>query len=303
MLIVVAIIAAVFLLIVMSSVFTVDQQTVKIVERFGRFQRIAKAGLSCKIPFADRIAGILDLRVQQLDVEVETKTKDNVFVKVQNSVQYFVIVDDNEDIFQAFYKLSDPRRQITSFVFDVVRAKVPQMILDDVFERKDDVADAVKKELSEVMKNFGYGILKTLVTDIDPDKKVKDAMNDINAAQREQVAANARGEADKILKIKSAEAEAQSKLLQGQGIADQRKAIIKGFQASIESFVSKVPDSTAREVMNLVLITQYFDTLKEVGTASNSNTIFLNSAPGTIANIEEQMRNAVMTGNLATKNM
>ncbi len=302
MLIAVSIIVVVFLLILMSSVFTVDQQTVKIVERFGRFKVVAKAGLRCKVPFADRIAGVLDLRIQQLDVEVETKTKDNVFVKVQNSVQYYVIVDDNEDIFQAFYKLSDPRRQITSFVFDVVRAKVPQMILDDVFERKDDVADAVKKELSEVMKNFGYGILKTLVTDIDPDKKVKDAMNDINAAQREQVAANARGEADKILKIKSAEAEAQSKLLQGQGIANQRKAIIEGFQASIESFVSKVPDSTAKEVMNLVLITQYFDTLKEVGTSSNSNTIFLNSAPGTIANIEEQMRNAVMTGNLATKN-
>ncbi len=302
MLVVVVVIVAVFLSILMSSVFTVGQQTVRIVERFGRFKTIAKAGLRYKIPFADRIAGILDLRIQQLDVEVETKTKDNVFVKVQNSVQYYVIADDDEDIFQAFYKLSDPRRQITSFVFDVVRAKVPQMILDDVFERKDDVADAVKKELSEVMKNFGYGILKTLVTDIDPDKKVKDAMNDINAAQREQVAANARGEADKILKIKAAEAESQSKLLQGQGIANQRKAIIEGFQNSIENFVSKVPDSTAKEVMNLVLITQYFDTLKDVGTSSNSNTIFLNSAPGTIATIEEQMRNAVMTGNLATKN-
>ena len=301
MLIVVAVIVVVCLLILMSSVFTVEQQSVKIIERFGRFKVIAKAGLRYKIPFADRIAGVLDLRIQQLDVEVETKTKDNVFVKVQNSVQYYVIVDDDEDVFQAFYKLSDPRRQITSFVFDVVRAKVPQMILDDVFERKDDVADAVKKELSEVMKNFGYGILKTLVTDIDPDKKVKDAMNDINAAQREQVAANARGEADKILKIKAAEAEAQSKLLQGEGIANQRKAIIEGFQDSIENFVSKVPDSTAKEVMNLVLITQYFDTLKDVGTSSNSNTIFLNSAPGTIATIEEQMRNAVMTGNLATK--
>ena len=182
-----------------NGFFTVEQQTLVSVERFGKFQRIAMPGLNFKIPLIDSVAGRVNLRVQQLNVPVETKSEDNVFVKVAVSVQYHVIADK---AYQAFYKLENPEQQITSFVFDVVRARVPKMKLDDVFEKKDEVANAVKQELDDIMSELGYNIVKSLVTDIDPDAKVKAAMNEINEAQRMRIAANERGEAEKILKVK-----------------------------------------------------------------------------------------------------
>lgn len=280
-------------LIFFSTLFTVKQQTAAIIETFGKFSRVANPGLNIKIPFVQRIAGRVNLRVQQLDVKVETKTKDNVFVHVVVSVQFFVIPNRVAD---AFYKLSDTEGQITSFVFDVVRARVPGINLDDVFEKKDEIADAVKGELAEVMQDFGYGILKSLVTDIEPDHKVKEAMNDINAAQRARLAASERGEADRILKVKAAEAEAQSKALQGKGIADQRKAIIEGLRLSVDEFQKSVQGATAGDVMNLVLMTQYFDTLKEVSATSKTNTILIPHSPGGLTDISDQIRNAIITG-------
>ena len=208
---------------VLPFLFVVQQQTAAVVQAFGKFARVAGPGLHFKTPFVEVVAGTVNLRVRQLDVEVETKTQDNVFVKVLVSVQYFVLPDK---IYEAFYKLQSPERQITSFVFDVVRARVPKIKLDDVFEKKDDIADAVKTELQQVMDDFGYDILKALVTDIDPDHKVKEAMNEINAAQRLRVAATEKGEAEKVLKVKAAEAEAEAKALSGKGIADQRRAIV-----------------------------------------------------------------------------
>lgn len=284
---------------ILSGLFTVRQQTSAIVERFGRFQRIASAGLNLKIPFIDHIAGRVSLRIQQLDVRVETKTKDNVFVFVIVSVQYYVLPSKVVD---AFYKLQDPQAQITSFVFDTVRARVPSMILDDLFEKKDDIAQAVKSELDAVMDDFGYGIVKALVTDIDPDAKVKVSMNEINAAQRMREAAIQQAEADKIRVVKAAEGEAESKALQGQGIANQRKAIIEGLKESVESFNKTVDGTNAEDVMNLVLMTQYFDTLKEIGLSSKTNTILIPHSPGGMGDISEQMRNAVITANEVAKN-
>jgi regulator of protease activity HflC (stomatin/prohibitin superfamily) len=280
------------LITLLMTFFTVEQQTTAIVQRFGKFVRMAQPGLNFKIPFIDNVAGRVNLRVQQLDVKVETKTEDNVFVHVTVSVQYFVVPSK---VYEAFYKLVDPESQVTSFVFDVVRARVPKIKLDDVFEKKDEIADAVKDELAHVMDDFGYGIVKTLVTDIDPDHKVKDAMNEINAAQRMRVAANEKGEAERILKVKSAEADAQSKALQGKGIADQRKAIVDGLRTSVEEFRSGVPGATAQDVMNLVLMTQYFDTLKELGQASHTNTILIPHSPGGMTDLAAQMRTAMMT--------
>ncbi len=271
--------------------FTVEQQTAALVQRMGKFHRVARAGFQLKLPFLEDIAGRINLRVQQLDVQVETKTRDNVFVQVLVSVQYFVIP---EKIYEAYYKLNDPERQITSFVFDVVRARVPRIKLDDVFEKKDEIADAVKSELAEVMDDFGYGILKTLVTDIDPDTKVKQAMNEINAAQRLRVAANEKGEADKILKVKAAQAEAEAKALSGQGIADQRRAIVDGLRDSVDEFQRSVPGTSAADVMNLVLMTQYFDTLKELGFASKTSTIFVPHSPGTLGDLANQLRDAMI---------
>ena len=292
---IIIVVVSIFLL---MGLFTVRQQTAGIVERFGKFKRIAGAGLNFKIPLIDRVAGRMSLRVQQLDVRVETKTKDNVFVVVIVSVQYFVIP---EKVIDAFYKLQNADAQITSYVYDVVRARVPSILLDNVFETKDDIAQAVKAELEQIMDDFGYGILKTLVTDIDPDAKVKASMNEINAAQRLRVAAVEQAEADKIRVVKAAEAEAESKALQGRGIADQRTAIVNGLRASVAEFQNGVEGTSAQDVMNLVLMTQYFDTLKDVGLSSNSNTILIPLSPSCMNDISEQLRNAMITANEVSK--
>lgn len=274
--------------------FVVRQQTLAIVERFGRFKRVAYAGLNIKLPLIDRVVAKPTLRIQQLDVEIETKTKDNVFVRCIVSVQYCVLP---EKVVDAVYKLQNPREQITAYVFDTVRARVPSIILDDVFQKKDDIALAVKKELDIVMDDFGYNIVKTLVTDIDPDAKVKSSMNEINAAQRMREAAIQQAEAEKIRVVKAAEAEAESKALQGKGIADQRKAIIDGLKVSVENFSSSISGTKAQDVMNLVLMTQYFDTLKDIGLSGKSNTILIPHSPGGMDDISEQMRNAIITAN------
>ena len=284
------------LIVLGMSLFTVKQQTSAVIQRFGKFVRIASSGLNIKIPLIDHVAGRVNLRVQQIDVRVETKTHDNVFVHLTVSVQYFV---DAARVYEAFYSLENPQKQITSFVFDVVRARVPNINLDDVFQKKDEIADAVKQELEVVMGSFGYGIIKALVTDIEPDIKVKDAMNEINAAQRMRVAATEKGEAEKILKVKQAEAEAQSKALQGKGIADQRKAIIDGLQTSVEGFSSTIPGTTPQEVIQLILMTQYFDTLKDLGV--NSNTILIPHSPGAIEDLGNQIRNAMIVSNQVPK--
>jgi regulator of protease activity HflC (stomatin/prohibitin superfamily) len=274
-----------------ATLFTVEQRTTAIVQRLGKFIREVGPGIHGKVPFIDRVVGRVNLRVQQLDVEIETKTEDNVFVRMVVAVQYYVLP---EKVYDSFYKLDDASRQITSFVFDVVRAQVPKIKLDDVFEKKDDIANIVKSELAQVMEGFGYGILKALVTDIDPDAKVKESMNEINAAQRMRVAATERGEADRILKVKSAEGDAQSKALQGRGIADQRQAIVAGLRDSVDEFRKSVPGTTAKDVMNLVLMTQYFDMLKEIGASSRTNAILIPHSPGNLSTLTEQMRNAMM---------
>jgi len=278
---------------ILSGFYTVDTAEAAVIQRFGKFVRIAAPGLNFKTPWFEQVAGRVNLRVQQFRVEVETKTLDNVFVKVMVSVQYQVI---QTKVYAAYYKLQSPGDQITSYVFDSVRSNVPKMNLDDVFEKKDDVADAVKRELSSVMDDFGYAIIKALVTDVDPDPKVKSAMNDINAAQREQVASQARGEAEKILKVKQAEAEAESKALQGKGIANQRKAIIDGLRESVEAFKQSIEGASAKDVMALVLMTQYFDTLKEIGAQDKSNTIFMPNSPAAMSDYLQQIM-SVVTGN------
>jgi regulator of protease activity HflC (stomatin/prohibitin superfamily) len=280
-----------------AALFTVEQQSIAIVQRFGKFHREAGPGMHLKIPIIDQVVARMNLRVQQLDVGIETKTEDNVFVNMVVSVQYFVLP---EKVFDAHYKLDDARRQITSYVFDVVRAQVPRIKLDDVFEKKDDIAEAVKVELSHVMEGFGYGFVKTLVTDIEPDPHVKASMNEINAAQRMRVAATEKGEAERILKVKSAEGDAQSKALQGKGIADQRAAIVAGLRDSVDEFQKSVPGTTAKDVMNLVLMTQYFDMLKEIGASTRSTAILIPHSPGHLSSLGDQIRNAMMEADMVS---
>ena len=263
--------AVVFLL---STFFTVRQQTAVSIERFGKFESIRHSGLQMKIPIIDKIAARISLKIQQLDVIVETKTLDDVFVKIKVSVQFVVI---KEKVYEAIYKLEYPHDQITSYVFDVVRAEVPKMKLDDVFVKKDDIAIAVKREVQESMETYGYDIIKTLVTDIDPDAQVKAAMNRINAAEREKVAAQYEGDAQRILIVEKAKAEAESKRLQGQGIADQRREIARGLVESVD-VLQKVGVSS-QEASALIVITQHYDTLQAVGQQTNSNLILLPNSP------------------------
>ncbi|MBB1149273.1 MULTISPECIES: SPFH domain-containing protein [unclassified Myroides] len=262
------------LIVLFLSFFTVKQQSSAIVERFGKFNSIRHSGLQLKIPVVDRISGVVNLRIQQLDVMIETKTKDNVFVKLKVSVQFKVIADR---VYDAFYKLEYPHDQITSYVFDVVRAEVPKLILDDVFERKDNIAVAVKRELNEAMTTYGYDIINTLITDIDPDIQVKNAMNRINAADREKVAAEYEAEASRIRIVAKAKAEAESKRLQGQGIADQRREIAQGLVESVD-VLNKV-GINSQEASALIVVTQHYDTLQAVGADSKSNLILLPNSP------------------------
>jgi len=275
--------------------YIVSQQEVAIIERFGKFKKLSRAGLHFKIPLVDDIAEIISLRLQQLDVRVSTKTKDNVFVDILISAQYKV-TDENNQIYKAFYELEDVKEQIRSYLFDVVRAEVPKMTLDEVFEKKDEIAKAIKNELDDAIKQFGYNIEKTLVTDIDVDEKIVNAMNDIVASQREKLAAIEKAEAQKVLMVKQAEAEAESKKLQGEGIANQRKAIINGFKESIDE-MREIEGIDSNAVLNLILITQYFDTLKDVAS-SESNTIMLPNNPSAYNDIASQIREAIISANL-----
>lgn len=276
--------AIIIFFLLLSSFFVVKQQTAALIENFGKFSSIRTSGLQFKIPVVQRISGRVNLRIQQLDVLVETKTKDDVFVKLKISVQFQVL---REKVYDAFYKLQNPHDQITSYVFDVVRAEVPKMKLDDVFERKDDVAIAVKSELNEAMSDYGYDIIKTLVTDIDPDVQVKAAMNRINAAEREKVAAEYEAEAERIKIVAKARAEAESKRLQGQGIADQRREIARGLEESVD--VLNNVGINSQEASALIVVTQHYDTLQSIGEETNTNLILLPNSPQAGSNMLNDM--------------
>lgn len=292
------IVAFVVILSALGLFFTVKQQTAVVVERFGGFQSVRHAGFQFKIPLVDRIAGRISLKVQQLDVVVETKTKDDVFVKLKVSVQYVVIRDK---VFDAFYKLDNPYAQITSYVFDVVRAEVPKLRLDDVFEKKDDIAIAVKGELQEAMNDYGYDIIKTLVTDIDPDEQVKHAMNRINASEREKVAAQYEGDAARILIVEKAKAEAESKRLQGQGIADQRREIAKGLLESVD--VLNQVGINSQEASALIVVTQHYDTLQSIGEHTGTKLVLLPNSPNAASEMLNNMVTSFSAANMIGEEM
>jgi regulator of protease activity HflC (stomatin/prohibitin superfamily) len=274
----------------------IDQSTVAIKETFGKFDAILEPGCHC-LPWCigQQVAGYLSLRVQQLDVRCETKTKDNVFVNVVASVQYRALADKASD---AFYRLSNTREQIQSYVFDVIRASVPKMILDDVFEQKNEIAKAVENELEKAMSAYGYEIVQTLIVDIEPDEHVKRAMNEINAAARMRLAATEKAEAEKILQIKRAEGDAESKYLAGLGIARQRQAIVDGLRDSVLAFSENVPGTSSKDVMDMVLVTQYFDTMKDIGASSKSSAVFIPHGPGAVRDIAAQIRDGQLQGRM-----
>ncbi|XP_004508773.1 hypersensitive-induced response protein-like protein 1 [Cicer arietinum] len=272
----------------------VDQSTVAMKEGFGRFEEVLQPGCHC-MPWVlgKRIAGHLSLRLQQLDIRCETKTKDNVFVNVVASIQYRALVNKAND---AFYKLSNTRSQIQAYVFDVIRGTVPKLNLDDAFEQKNEIAKAVEDELEKAMSAYGYEIVQTLIVDIEPDEHVKRAMNEINAAARLRMAAKDKAEAEKILQIKRAEGEAESKYLSGLGIARQRQAIVDGLRDSVLGFSVNVPGTTAKDVMDMVLVTQYFDTMKEIGAASKASAVFIPHGPGAVRDVASQIRDGLLQG-------
>jgi regulator of protease activity HflC (stomatin/prohibitin superfamily) len=280
------IIGGLIVIILILSIYTVKQQTFAVIERFGKFSRVTDPGLHFRIPIVESISGRVSIRVNELNVKIRTKTNDNVFVDLLIAVQYFV--DGRDKVWDAFYKLTNPQQQMESWIFDTVRAKVPTMILDDVFEKKEDIATDVEQSLTERLQYYGYSLVRALVNDIQPDAGVADAMNEINRQQRLRVAAEHEGEAKKIIVVKEAEADAESKRLSGEGIADQRTAIVEGLRESV-SKTSKTLGVEATSVMTLVLMTQYYDMLTEVGKHSNTNTIMLPHTPGAVGSIQEQI--------------
>ncbi len=295
------VISALFIfLLIIKSVLIVREATAVVIERLGKFNRIANSGFGLIIPFIDRKAAIMNLRVQQLDVAIETKTKDNVFVNLQVSVQFKV---GREQVKDAYYSLDNPKNQIASYVFDDVRAEVPRLDLDDVFAKKEDIALAVQKNIHDSMTEYGYHIIKALITDIDPDHKVKESMNRINAAKREKEAAEEEGEANKIKIIKQAEAEAESKRLSGEGIARQRLEIVRGFKESVEDFKKSLESVTHEEIMQFVLMTQYFDTIKDIGANSKNSSILMPHSPGGMKEFQNQIISGTFIGNKMRENL
>ena len=284
---------------IFKTILIVREASAAVIERFGKFQSIRFSGLSVMIPFIDSKASIVNLRVQQLDVTVETKTLDNVFVNLQVSVQYQV---REEYVKEAYYSLQNAKNQIASYVFDDVRAEVPKLELDDVFAKKEDIAIAVQSNIAESMAEYGYSIIKALITDIDPDSKVKDAMNRINAAKRDREAAEEEGEAQKIMIVKEAEAEAESKRLSGEGIAQQRLEIVRGFKESVEDFKKSLDTVTHEEIMQFVLMTQYFDTIKDIGANSKNSSILMPHSPGGMKEFQNQIISGTYVGNAMTEN-
>jgi regulator of protease activity HflC (stomatin/prohibitin superfamily) len=276
-----------------SSVFSVSNRTVKIIERFGKYQRTANAGLNFKVPFIDTVRSTLSLQVEQHNIPVDSITKDKVSVRVACTVNYNVLEGREAD---SYYKLATPKAQIETFVFDVVRSQVPKLTLDEIFDSKDHIAQAVKAELTADMAGFGYEIGKVLVTEIEPDAKVKAAMNEINAAQREAQAANARGDAEKTLRVKNAEAQAESDRLKGEGIAAQRLAIINGAKQSVEELKSAYPGVSEETLMNMLMMTQYFETLSQLGNKPGDKVIFVPGTPDGVAGFRQQ----IMEGLAAT---
>ena len=258
-----------------------------------KFNRIARPGFKLRIPIIESVASKENLKIQQLDVDVETKTNDDVFVILKISVQYRII---NNKVYEAFYELDDPHGQIASYIFDEVRAEVPKLPLDDVFAKKDDIAIAVRDNISAQMEQYGYKIVKTLITDINPDELVKASMNKINAATREKEAAVQEAEAEKIRIVKRAEAEADSKRLSGEGIAKQRLEIVRGFKESVEDFQKALQEVDPQEIMQFVLMTQYFDTLTAIGANENNNTVMVPHTPGGMKDFQNQIIQGTFIG-------
>ena len=277
--------------------FTVEQQERAIVERFGKFVRVAGPGLQRKSPFVEKVAGRMSLQVEQLNADIETKTRDNVFVVVKLAIQYMVGAEESK-VKDAFYKLDDPEVQMKSYAFDVVRSHIPTMDLDEAYADADTIAKHIQETLQRQMADYGYEIIKALITNIEPDQRVKDAMNNINAARRNQEAATAQGEGDKTLRIKKAEAESESMRLHGEGVAAEREAIAHGLKESL-ALIADEDGIDAREAMALVALTQYMDTIRSVGEHGNMTTLLLPASPSAVGSLMEQVREGILTGNLA----
>ncbi|MBK9191357.1 MAG: SPFH domain-containing protein [Crocinitomicaceae bacterium] len=290
---------AILLLLLVKSIILVNEKTVFVIQRLGKFKKMAGAGLGFIIPFIDKKSGVINMRVQQLDVDVETKTRDDVFVHLRVSVQFQVMQDK---LWEAHYSLDNARHQIASYIFDDVRAEVPKMELDDVFAKKEDIATAVRQNLADSMDDYGYLIVKALITDIDPDAKVKDSMNRINAAKRDKEATMEESEGAKIRVVKAAEADAESKRLSGEGIAAQRREIIRGFKESVEDFQKTLKGVSHEEVMHFVLLTQYFDTLNHIGSNGKNTSILIPHSPNAMKDFQDQIIHGTLVGSKLAEN-
>ncbi|HEO6235449.1 TPA: SPFH domain-containing protein [Streptococcus agalactiae] len=280
------------IVLLITSLYVVKQQTVAIIERFGKYQKTATSGIHIRVPLGiDKIAARVQLRLLQSEIIVETKTKDNVFVTLNIATQYRV---NENNVTDAYYKLIKPEAQIKSYIEDALRSSVPKLTLDELFEKKDEIALEVQHQVAEEMSTYGYIIVKTLITKVEPDAEVKQSMNEINAAQRKRVAAQELANADKIKIVTAAEAEAEKDRLHGVGIAQQRKAIVDGLADSIQELKDANVTLTEEQIMSILLTNQYLDTLNTFAINGNQ-TIFLPNNPEGVEDIRTQVLSALKT--------
>ena len=281
----------IFIFLLLSAVYVVRQQSVAIIERFGRYHKTSSSGINFRLPLGiDKIAARVQLRLLQSEIVVETKTQDNVFVTMNVATQYRV---NENNVIDAYYKLMRPEAQIKSYIEDALRSSVPKLTLDELFEKKDEIALEVQKQVAEEMSTYGYIIVKTLITKVEPDAEVKQSMNEINAAQRKRVAAQELAEADKIKIVTAASAEAEKDRLHGVGIAEQRKAIVDGLADSIKELKGVNIELTEEQIMSILLTNQYLDTLNNFADSSGNNTIFLPANPEGVESIRTQILSAL----------
>lgn len=280
------------ILVISSGLYVVKQQSVAIIERFGKYQATATSGIHVRLPLGiDKIAARVQLRLLQSEIVVETKTKDNVFVTLNVATQYRV---NEQNVTDAYYKLMKPESQIKSYIEDALRSSVPKLTLDELFEKKDEIALEVQHQVAEEMSTYGYIIVKTLITKVEPDAEVKQSMNEINAAQRKRVAAQELAEADKIKIVTAAEAEAEKDRLHGVGIAQQRKAIVDGLAESIQELKDANVTLNEEQIMSILLTNQYLDTLNTFAAKGNQ-TIFLPNGPEGVEDVRTQVLSALKT--------
>ncbi|KEG07108.1 hypersensitive-induced response protein 1-like [Trypanosoma grayi] len=255
---------------------TVGQSEVAVLETCGRFNTIAGPGCHCVLPWTYK-AGTLSMRLREHHFMIRSKTKDNVFVTLKLTINVQVVPDRVD---AAFYGLEEPLSIIQSYVENSVEAKIPLYNLEALFIERGTISQQLKNETDAIMEVYGWDIVSALITEIDPGDEMTEAINSIQKYQRLRVAAVDEAETKKMQRVRAAEALCESRRLAGQGLAEQRKAIVAGLRKSVEVMRHDANGLNNEDVLNLLLINQYYDTMKSVAENSGGSLLIIDGAGG-----------------------